>query len=90
MKQPVDIPEHQSIALGVLVAERIAGWCLLNSKVIKATSDSFQTFADVAQGLAVCHMAEQQGYKVRPSVESLAILVCISLFSGKFDKSSTN
>ena len=32
-------------------------------------------------------MAEQQGYKVRPSVESLAILVSMSLFCGKFDGS---
>ena len=90
MKQSIDIPEHQGIALCILMAERVSGWSLLNSKVVKSTADSFQPFADIAQGLAVCHMAKQQGYEVRPSIESLAILVCMSLFCGKIDQCSTN
>ena len=90
MKQPVNIPKHHSVTLSVLVAERITGWSLLNSKVVKPTADSFQSFADIAQGLAVCHMAKQQGNEVRPSIESLAILVRMSLFCSKIDKSSTD
>ena len=90
MKQPVDIPEHQSIALCVLMTQCISGWRLLNSEVVESPADSFQPLADITQGLAICHVAEQQGYKVRPGIESLAILVSMPLFCGKFDKSSTN
>ena len=38
MKQPVNIPKHHSVTLSVLVAERIAGWSLLNTKVVEAAS----------------------------------------------------
>ena len=38
VKQPVDIPEHHGIALGVLVTQRITGWRILNTKVVEAAS----------------------------------------------------
>ena len=38
MKQPVNIPKHHSVTLSVLVAERITGWSLLNTKVVEAAS----------------------------------------------------
>ena len=47
MKQPVDIPEHQSIALCVLMTQRVAGWSFLNSQMVKSPTDSFQPFADI-------------------------------------------
>lgn len=36
MKQSVDISEHHSIALSVLKIQSIAGWNLLNSKVVES------------------------------------------------------
>ena len=62
------------------MAERITGWSLLNSKVVETASYALQSLADIAQRLAICHVAEQQGNKVRPSVESLAKLVCMAFF----------
>ena len=38
VKQSIDIPEHQGIALCVLVTQCIAGWSLLNSKVVEPAS----------------------------------------------------
>ena len=49
MKQPIDIPEHQGIALCVLVAECVAGGRLLNSKVgAPPRAYSFLPLTDIA------------------------------------------
>ena len=40
VKKLVDIPEHHSLSLSILMAQRITRWCFLNSQVVDPTSYS--------------------------------------------------